>query len=381
MLKRFHVNVLFCQYKTPLSLVYLKVNAMELKTNIIRPVNGSAITLRNNNAQEPIKTDETLLANIPQHYIRAATSNNTRNAYQADIRHFIAWGGLLPTSSDTVVHYLHQYAETLNPRTLMRRLTALKNWHQYQGFADPTAHSVVRKTLTGIKNIHGKPKNKARALTLDALMQMVAFLKNSDRLIDCRNCALLQIGFFGAFRRSELVAITWETVHFVKEGVEIMILRSKTDQAGEGHVCAIPYGYGTLCPVNALMAWRDRSHCSSGPVFSSITGDKVNQIGNESIQPRQVNVIIKTIAQACCLPESERYSGHSLRHGFATEASKNNVPFAAIKRQGRWLSDGSVFGYINEGKRFDQNAAGIMLNERRDHNDKSEQSKTPTDLT
>jgi integrase len=71
---------------------------------------------------------------------------------------------------------------------------------------------------------------------------MVAYLKGSSRLIDVRNNALLQIGFFGAFRRSELVAICWEHIQFVPEGIEVLITRSKTDQDGEGQICAIPYG-------------------------------------------------------------------------------------------------------------------------------------------
>ena len=41
-----------------------------------------------------------------QHYLHAATSHNTRKAYQADVRHFIAWGGLLPATSDALIHYL-----------------------------------------------------------------------------------------------------------------------------------------------------------------------------------------------------------------------------------------------------------------------------------
>jgi len=41
-----------------------------------------------------------------QDYIIAATSDNTRLAYQKDIRHFISWGGLLPTDTETIVRYL-----------------------------------------------------------------------------------------------------------------------------------------------------------------------------------------------------------------------------------------------------------------------------------
>ncbi len=319
----------------------------------------SAIVLHNENpASNEVKTAHSI---SPQQYIVAATSDNTRRAYQSDIRHFFGWGGFLPTSAEVIMKYLHQHANNLNPRTLVRRLTALKNWHLCQGFADPTSHPMIRKTLTGIKHIHGKPKNKAKALTVETLASMVAYLKGSSRLIDVRNNALLQIGFFGAFRRGELVTICWEHIQFVPEGIEILIPRSKTDQDGEGQICAIPYGDKKLCPVTALMTWRDTSS-QTGFVFRAI-GNGEN-LKTEPIKPNQINVMIKTIAKACNLPEVKLYSSHSMRRGFATEASKKGAPFGAIMRQGRWRHEGTVLGYIEEGKRFDSNAADIILKHR-----------------
>jgi site-specific recombinase XerD len=97
-------------------------------------------------------------------YIIAATSENTRKAYQVDIRHFESWGGQLPTTTETIITYLQVFAAQLSPRTLARRLTALKNWHTYQSFPDPTQHPAVHKTLAGITRTHGKPKDKARPL-------------------------------------------------------------------------------------------------------------------------------------------------------------------------------------------------------------------------
>jgi len=161
---------------------------------------------------------------LPTTYIQAATSNNTRKAYRMDIQHFQRWGGMLPTSTEEVVRYLHAHAETLNSRTLSRRLTALKNWHSYQGFADPTIHLLVRKTLIGIQNIHGKPKEKAMALQLKHLQQMADYLKHKNTITALRDNALIQLGFFGAFRRSELVAIHWGQIEFVPEGIEILAL-------------------------------------------------------------------------------------------------------------------------------------------------------------
>lgn len=256
---------------------------------------------------------------------------------------------------------MRHHAEALNPRTLARRLTAIKQWHLYQGFSDPTSHPVIHKTLAGIKNIHGKPKEKATPLTLETITRMSVLLKESNRLIDCRNRALLLTGFFGAFRRSELVNIKWSDITLVPEGIEILISRSKTDQGGEGQVCAIPKSNDVvLCPVSALAEWREHLIIDTGHVFQQITAG--GRLLNETIKPHQVNVVVKSIAINCGLPDAESYSSHSMRRGFATEASRKGAPFSSIMRHGRWRHEGTVLGYIDEGKRFDQNAASIMLN-------------------
>ncbi len=318
----------------------------------------------------PLPHDHGELTRI--NYIHAATSSNTRKAYQADIRHFIQWGGRLPTSGDVIVRYLHEYADVLNPRTLSRRLTALKNWHLYQGFSDPTSHPVIHKTLTGMRNVHGKPKNKATPLTLDIIAKMSVFLRQSTRMIDCRNRALLLVGFFGAFRRSELTSIRWRDITEVPEGMEILIPRSKTDQGGEGQVCAIPSSPDLLlCPILALTQWRERSGQEVAFVFRQITSG--GRILKAAIKPHQVNVILKSTAMACGLPDPETYSSHSLRRGFATEASKKGAPLGSIMRHGRWRHEGTVLGYIDEGKRFDQNAASIMLHHH--HTEKKNEEK------
>jgi hypothetical protein len=50
---------------------------------------------------------------------------------------------------------------------------------------------------------------------------------------------LLLIGFAGAFRRSELVALNVEDLQEVPEGLRLTLRRSKTDQEGAGRVVAI----------------------------------------------------------------------------------------------------------------------------------------------
>lgn len=294
-------------------------------------------------------------------YIQAATSKNTRRAYQSDIRHFIAWGGRLPSSVDIVLRYLQEHAATLNPRTLKRRLVAIKHWHTYQGFSDPTADPLVRKTLSGILHVHGRPPEKAPPFSIEQLMLITDHLKSRGELAAARNNALLQVGFFGALRRSELVALEWQHINFVPQGVEILISRSKTDQEGKGSVCAIPYGNAILCPVTTLHYWLEKSGVSSGPVFCQIL--KGNKVTTNAISSNSINKIIKLLAIACQLPQAKNYSGHSLRRGFATTASQKGASFSAIMRQGRWRHEGTVHGYIEEGSRFDANAAVSILDD------------------
>ena len=312
-------------------------------------------TLRNE--QLPSDTSKTSLAepSSQKNYIHAATSDNTRKAYRSDIRHFIKWGGKLPCAADEVIRYLHAFAGSLNFRTLSRRVTAIKSWHIYQDQTDPTTNQLVKKTMTGIKNTHGQPKQKASPLTLEQLVKMAQHLEQSTSWMNARNNALIQIGFFGAFRRSELVAIRWEDIQLVKEGIEILIPKSKTDQGGEGQVCAIPYGNNNLCPVTALKNWQQQVKINEGFVFQK------SRKSNEPIKPSQVNQILKSVATACQLPQADQYSSHSLRRGFATEACKKGAPFGAIMRQGRWRHEGTVLGYIDEGKKFENNAVSTLL--------------------
>ncbi len=61
------------------------------------------------------------------------------------------------------------------------------------------------------------------------------------------------------------------------------------------------------------------------------------------------------------MPNAELYSGHSLRRGFATSASQKGATLGAIMRQGRWQNERTVNGYIEEGQRFEANAAGLLL--------------------
>lgn len=301
---------------------------------------------------------------LPRHrqYLRAATADNTRTTYRSAVRQFERWGGRLPTDREALIRYLLAHAETRNPRTLDLHLTALSQWHRYQGFADPTQDPTVRKTLNGIRRLHGKPKQKAMALRLEHLARMLRWLhQQPDSLKQRRDRALLQVGFFGAFRRSELVAIQVEDLVWEPEGLILRLPRSKTDQHGEGRDRVVPYGDGTICAVRALEAWLDAAAITAGPVFRPI--NRWGTVQNRALRPAAINDVLKGLGEACGFDFAAQLSSHSFRRGLSTSAARENLEFELIKKQGGWKHDAVVREYIDEGRRFADNVATALLTE------------------
>ena len=75
----------------------------------------------------------------PYRYLEVSVRQNTSKSYAAALSHFeVTWGGFLPTTTESVVRYIAEYADQLALSTLKQRLAALANWHQSNGFPDPT---------------------------------------------------------------------------------------------------------------------------------------------------------------------------------------------------------------------------------------------------
>lgn len=88
----------------------------------------------------------------------AATSENTRKAYRSAIKQFEKWGGRLPADHHTVIGNLLAKATECSVRTLDLHITAIGQWHRYQGMPNPVDTPTVRKAVEGIRRSHGKPK-------------------------------------------------------------------------------------------------------------------------------------------------------------------------------------------------------------------------------
>ena len=268
------------------------------------------------------------------HFALAAHAPATRRAYAAALRDWGHWSTrharqYLPALEQDIAEYLAALAGTgVAVSTLMQRVAALAFAHRLAGLPSPTEAPAVRSVVAGIRRVLGSRPDRKAPATVDALSDMLGQVP-VDTLPGRRDRALLLFGFAGAFRRSELVAIDVEDLEETDAGVLVHVKRSKVDQEGAGREVGILRGT-RQCPVQALQDWLRASEIDAGPIFRPISAGGL--LGPSRLTGGTVARIVKRYAEAAGL-DPDRYSGHSLRAGFATSALDRGADLAAVARQ------------------------------------------------
>ncbi|WP_082722248.1 site-specific integrase [Burkholderia mayonis] len=299
-----------------------------------------------------------------ERYVAAATRENTRRSYQSAIRHFeLEWGGFLPASADAVARYLADHAESLSLNTLRARLAALAQWHQAQGFPDPTKTPHVRKVLKGIATLHPATEKRAKPLQLSQLERLAAWLdeqiseaeETGDahlRLTHLRNRALVLLGFWRGFRSDELSRLCVEHVTLEPgRGMTLFLPRTKGDRAQLGTTFKAP-ALSRMCPVAAYAAWISASSLTDGPAFRGI--DRWGNLGDEGLHTGSFVPLLRALFRAAGVPTPDNYCSHSLRRGFATWANSNGWDLKMLMEYVGWKDVRSAMRYIDAADPFAQ---------------------------
>ena len=300
-----------------------------------------------------------------QAFALKATAAATLRAYKADWEHYAKWcaaTGLAPVPAQpaTVGAYLASLAATHAPTTIRRRLSAIGKMHRFNDLPWNPAHRDVQAPLQGLLSEHGRPVQKAAALTLSMLRQLVATCDRGNR--GRRDRAMLLIGFAAALRRSELVALRVEDVISVAGGgLRLRVRRAKTDRAGEGVEIGLPRGkHPQTCPVRAFEDWQAVAKRKAGPLFRRVSAQ--GRIGEAALNPDAVRrILARRIAMAGLRLEGyERMSAHALRVGFITEAYQRGVRDEDIMRHTRHRDLRTMRGYVRRAGLIADSPAGAL---------------------
>jgi site-specific recombinase XerD len=294
-------------------------------------------------------------------FARAEKAENTRRAYRSDYEAFRAWceargASALPASAEMVAAFLSREADRgFKASTIGRRVAAIRFAHRLAGLPVPTEQERVRAVIRGIRRTIGTARVPKVPATNDRLLAMLPSQANS--LAALRNRALLLLGFAGAFRRSELVALDVADIHQTPEGLKVAIRRSKTDQEGTGAVVPIVRG-SVACPAEAMQAWLSAAAIIEGPIFRRI--NKAGRVLPNRLTAQSVALIVKAHARHAGL-DPRSYAGHSLRSGFLTSAARQGASIFKMIDVSRHRNVDTLRGYVRDAELFRDHAGTGLL--------------------
>jgi site-specific recombinase XerD len=294
-------------------------------------------------------------------YARAEKAAATRRAYRSDFALFRSWCEAkrvpaLPAAPKAVAAFLAAEADRgAKVATISRRLAAIRYAHKLAGHEPPTNSEAVKATLRGIRRTAGSARARKAPATADKVLAMVAEAGTDPKGI--RDRAILLLGYAGAFRRSELMALNVADRDFCVDGIRVTIRKSKTDQEGLGVTIAIAPGF-IACPIDAVRAWIRAAGISNGALFRSVT--RAGKISPRRLSARAVAELVKTYARRAGLKAAD-FSGHSLRSGFLTSAAARGASIFKMMDVSRHKGVDTLRGYVRDAEMFRDHAGKGLL--------------------
>ncbi|SFN51981.1 site-specific integrase [Variovorax sp. OV329] len=207
--------------------------------------------------------------------------------------------------------------------------------------ADPLVRELLARTRRAYAQRGAAPKRQ-RALTKDPLQLLLATCDES--LAGKRDRALLLFAWAtGGRRRSEVASATLENLQRVDGDAFVYTLtHSKTNQRGDLRPEDVKPLVGSAAA--AMRHWLAVLHAHGvreGAIFRRI------RRGGHLAEPLAAAAVRDIVKSRCTLAGIEgRFSAHSLRAGFVTEAGKQNLPLAETMALTGHQSVASVVGYF-----------------------------------
>ena len=355
--------------------------------------------------------------------VHASLADASKTAYRSDWARFTGWATdsgypFLPASPAVVAAYVTAAAAQQGPNgrfayapaTLTRWVSSINQLHTAAGLDAPGRSELVRRALSGIRRIRATPPSRRAPLLLADVRGLVDWLTLvaggwPAGVAARRDACVLLLGFAGAFRRSELAALTLADVTLHRtDGLHVRLRSSKTDQEAAGRTVALPYGRdpGTCAPC-AWTRWRELVQAADTappgeqrrPVLRVLRrqaatdkpsgGDGVTAkgepegrlhvcrttrlsepddpsrpllrtvhrtgvIGDRALTGHAIREIIRRRAEEAGYTPAQiqKLGGHSLRAGFVTEAFRQGADAHAIMRQTGHRSHAVLETYARE---------------------------------
>jgi|GEM_PF-5745919 len=274
---------------------------------------------------------------VPQG-VSESLAPSTIAAYQKDIRLLAAAGLTIPTTAAQVLAFVDKMRRKLAPRTMHRRLTALRvlypltdpNEPDTYPFNDPTLRQVMTGLRAGAYPMSAKDARRrvgkvhkpdsAKPITRKLLHAMLDCMGIGGT--DTRDAAILLLAFQAALRPAQIVNLNVQDLDF-QEDVLFATIHSSAKRAGTGKRIAVPLLKGPLCAARAVQQWVQKSGRdllpTDNPVPLFISFDHQGTATSERLRASWISRVVKARLKAAGV-DPTKYSGDSLRRGRLLEA-------------------------------------------------------------
>lgn len=270
------------------------------------------------------------LAAIPEEQVWLASrkSQQTRKAYQADVRHFLRTVGI--TSADQLRRVDHKAViawerfmrevEGIEASTIRRRLAALSSL-----FAHLVRYDVVERNP--VREIERPQINRREGSTLafsKAQARKILDAPDAQTIPGIRDRAILSVGLQVGLRRAEIAALRVGDLH-QNRGFDSLRLTRKGSKKD-------------ALAINPQAAQRIRSYLDAvgqsedldAPMFRPLRHNGKQRAPRRHMNPDAIDRVVRKYARRIGLDRG--YSAHSMRATFITTALENGCSLEDVQR-------------------------------------------------
>ena len=282
--------------------------------------------------------------------------------YNSAIRQYQAWGGLLPSTSGKVEQYLIFQATKANPMaasSLAVHVAALRYWHTWHNFNDPTQSIRVRETLSGIRAKETRiPLSKRPLNAQEAIKVMNYIVSDSQSCKEKRDKAIIATFIGTGYRRSMIASITLDMMAGLEQKEMDIAINLPRHKGGKPVYSVIPFSNNSFCLARVIKEYVDVLPLKSGNLFRAV--NKKGQLA-QALTPTSINRIAKQVFERVGIKD-DKLSSHSMRKTLVNLLFEQKQSIEVVMKQGGWSKGDTVRGaYLDSNHQVQAAAINDML--------------------
>ena len=282
--------------------------------------------------------------------------------YNSAIRQYQKWGGLLPSTSGKVEQYLVSQATKESPlasTTLSLHVAAIRYWHTWHNFNDPTQSIRVRETLSGIRAKEKRIPLSKRPLSVEEAVKVMGYIVSSSITNKEKRDKAIVAAFIGTgYRRSMISDITVEMVTGLDITEADIAISLPKHKGGKPVYSVIPFSNNEYCLASVIKNYVTQLPSKSGFLFRAV--NKKDAL-SDALTPTSINRIAKQVFERVGIKD-EKLSSHSMRKTMVNLLFSQKQSLEVIMKQGGWSKGDTVRGaYLDSNHQAQAAAINDML--------------------